>query len=182
MKQKVVINEYTTKLVDLALDIAKVAKELDKDYFFGGGLAIDFYVGKITRNHHDIDFHPMLENSSWWESWFTKKGYKIKKVADPKFTETYQVKNSRGEAIIDVWPLKLKNGKLMIKYQGKYVDSGRFWKEVKTITFEGTDIKIENPQRVLDQKLRHFKEGQKFRSQDSHDFKLLGRSLKLDNK
>jgi hypothetical protein len=180
MKQKVVINEYTNKLVDLALEIATTAKEMNKDYFFGGGLVIDFYVGKITRNHHDIDFHPMLEDSSWWERWFTKKEYEIKKVADPKFTETYQVKNTRGEAIVDVWPLKLDHGKLMIKYQGKYSDSGRYWKEIETTTFKGVDIKIENPQRVLDQKLRHFKEGQKFRFQDSHDFKLLGRAIKLD--
>ncbi len=119
------IDDYTTKLENLAISMTKAANENNKDYFFGGGLAIDFSVGKITRNHHDIDFHPMLGDINWWEKWFTTKGYKLKSPADKRFSETYKVLDEGGNEIVDMWPFKLQGDKLMIMIHGKYADSGR---------------------------------------------------------
>lgn len=169
------IDEYTKRLVDLAGEIAKAAAEHQKEYFIGGGLAIDLSVGRITRNHHDIDFHPMLEDAGWWVAWFKQRGYRVRKRADPNFPETFKVKDSRGEPILDMWPFKLANGKLLINYKGNYADGGRHWQEVRAVDYNGITFKIENPQRVLDQKLRHVRQGQKLRPPDLHDFRLLGR-------
>ena len=171
------ISEYTKKLFALAQEIAEAAAEQQKDYFIGGGLAIDLSVGRITRNHHDIDFHPMLEDAGWWLAWFKQRGYRVGKGDDPNFPETFKVKDRRGKEILDVWPFKLVNGKLLINYKGEYVDAGRHWQEVRLVVYDGTTFKVENPQRVLDQKLRHVRQGQKLRPSDLHDFELLGRKL-----
>ncbi|HCM37213.1 MAG: hypothetical protein UV61_C0001G0022 [Candidatus Gottesmanbacteria bacterium GW2011_GWB1_43_11] len=172
------VNKYTRQLEDLALRIAKAAKESKKDYFIGGGLAIDFFYGQITRNHHDIDFHPILEDTVWWIEWFKSRGYKVTNRLDPKFPETWRVYNFEGEAIIDMWPLQQENGVLLINCEGKYVDAGRYWKETKLVDYKKVDIRIENPQRVLEQKTRHASQSQKYRRVDLHDFKLLGKEPK----
>jgi len=169
------ITEYTKRLFRLAIDIAKAAKENRKEYFIGGGLAIDFSIGRITRNHHDIDFHSMLIDAMWWKKWFEDNGYKVKGGVNPKFTEIFGIENNDGETIVDMWPFKLEGEKLMIRHQGKYIDSERHWEETRGVNYEGVNIRIENPDRVLDQKLRHIKKGEKIRVQDLHDFKLLGR-------
>ncbi|MDP2874115.1 MAG: hypothetical protein Q8N84_02380 [bacterium] len=174
------LNKHTNILINLAIKIAKTASDYQKDYFIGGGLAIDFSVGKITRNHHDIDFHPMLQDSLWWKRWFENQGYKVLDKVDPHFTEVFKVKDKDDNTIVDMWPFKLVNGKLLIKYQGEYLDSGRYWEETRKVNFQNTIIRIENPQRVLDQKIRHAKKGQALRPPDIHDFKLLGRNPKGD--
>lgn len=174
----IILSEYTNKLIDLAVKMAKVAAENDKQYFIGGGLAIDLSIGRITRDHHDIDFHPMLVDGLWWKEWFEGQGYVVKDQVDLNFTEVFKVKDKDDNSIVDMWPFKLDKGTLLIKYKGKYVDAGRHWEEIRMVVFRGTRIYIENPERVLEQKIRHEKMGQAFRPEDRHDFRLLGRSLK----
>lgn len=175
------IDQYTDRIVNLALQIAKVAEENNKEYFIGGGLAIDFFLGKISRNHHDIDFHPMLKDSLWWMNWFKEQGYNVWGPADQQFKETYKVSDDDGEEIVDMWPLKLKKGILLIMYNGEYVDSWRKWDETKIVQFKGINVRVENPERVLEQKQRHSEQNKEVRKQDQHDFHLLGKELQLTN-
>lgn len=163
------ITEYTHNLVNLALDIAQAGKP----YFFGGGFAVDFSVGKITRNHHDIDFHPRVEDIDWWLKWFQDKGYTTRKFDWKGFEEVYKVE--QGDDIVDLWPFKLEDNKLMIKRDGEYVETERRFDEVRTVKFQGIDVCIENPLRVLEQKQRHADKGEDMRPQDEHDFALLGK-------
>ncbi len=173
------IDEYTIKLTDLALEITRAAEDNNKSYFIGSGLAIDFSVGKITRNHHDIDFDPMLEDIPWWIEWFKAQGYEVQEGKDKKFLETWRIFDESGEAIVDMWPFKLEGEALLVNMNGQYVDSGRHWNETRIVTFKGTDVRIENPERVLEQKLRHTLKNKQIRKQDAHDFRLFGRELKL---
>lgn len=173
------INKYTKELEILVVKIANAAKENNKKYLIGGGLAIDLSLWKISRNHHDIDFHPMLEDYSWWIEWFENQGYKVKNRQDNKFPETWWVYNSNEEAIVDMWPFQLKNGILLINQEGKYLDAGRHWEETMLIIYKNVEIRIENPLRVLEQKNRHANRlGQKYRPIDLHDFKLLNKEPK----
>jgi len=173
------ITNSTQKLLDLLLKIASTAKDNNKDYFIGGGFAIDLSVGKITRNHHDIDFHPMLKDYSWWQTWFKDQNYQVDDHANENFTEISKIIDEKGKEIVDMWPFKLVKDKLLIKYQGIYIDSERCWSETRTVVFQGVEVVIENPLRVLHQKLRHAKKGQKLRPQDIHDIKLLNQDPKL---
>lgn len=172
------INKYTRQLEDLVIEIAKAAKENKKEYLIGGGFAIDLSLGKISRNHHDIDFHPMLDDYSWWIEWFTDRGYKVRNRQDPKFPETWWVYNSNEEAIVDMWPFYLESGVLLINQEGKYLDAGRHWEETRLINYKNVGIRIENPLRVLEQKARHVSQGQKYRPADLHDFKLFRKEPK----
>lgn len=169
------INKHTKQLEELVLEMARVAEEKQKAYFIGGGLAIDFSCGKISRNHHDIDFHPMLEDSSWWIQWFKDKGYTVKNRSDEQFPETWWVFNSCGKFMVDIWPFRLESGALFINQKGKYVDAERHRAESKLVDFKHVIIKIENPYRVLEQKTRHAGQGHKYRPIDIHDLRLLGR-------
>lgn len=172
------INKHTKQLEDLVVGIAGAAKESKKDYFIGGGLAIDFSVGTMTRNHHDIDFHPMLEDAPWWIRWFEHKGYTVKNRPDKQFPETWWVFDSVGEFMVDMWPFRLEHGVLRINNEGKYVDAGRYWEETMLADYKHESVRIENPQRVLEQKTRHAGKGQKYRSVDLHDFRLLEKRQK----
>lgn len=50
------ISEKTRKLFEVASEIGGLLKENNLDGWVIGGLAVDAYEGKITRNHGDIDF------------------------------------------------------------------------------------------------------------------------------
>lgn len=167
------MDEHTQEIVRLVTEIARAALDSKKQYFIGGGLAIDLSVSKITRNHHDIDFHPILKDASWWIDWFEKQGLSVKRIEGGHFPETYNIFNQNGEMVVDLWPMDLKEGILFINKDGVYVDAGRYWDETRLVKYNGVDFNIENPQRVLEQKLRHAKRGEPFREQDRHDFKLL---------
>lgn len=171
------IDEYTRQLEDLVTEIAKAAEENKKEYFIGGGLAIDLSLGKISRNHHDIDFGPMLKDTAWWIKWFENRGLVVKKIEEGHFPEVYKVFDKNGKDIVDLWPLDLKEGVLLINKDGEYVNSGRHWEETRIVKHNGVHFRVENPQRVLEQKLRHAKEGQPLREVDRHDFQLLGQKL-----
>jgi hypothetical protein len=170
------INEYTRQLEDLVTEIAKAAEGNKKECFIGGGLAIDLSLGRISRNHHDIDFHPMLKDTPWWIKWFENRGLVVKKIEEGHFPEVYKVFDKNMD-VVDLWPLDLKESVLLINKDGKYVDSGRHWGETRIVKYNGVHFRVENPQRVLEQKLRHIKEGQPLREEDKLDFQLLGQKL-----
>lgn len=175
------IDAYTKRVVALALKIAKVADKEGKDYLIGSGLAIDFHFGKITRNHHDIDFHPMIEDVAWWIKWFEEQGLHVKEGEDKDFPETWQAFNENWEPIVDMWPFKLMDNFLFVNFNGDYIKD-RPNNEAKIVVFENVNIKITDPQRVLDQKWRETQANKQIRPQDAHDFKLFGKKLKIEKK
>ena len=153
------IDEFTLSLESLALKIAKAAKENSKKYVFSGGMAIEFYVGRITRNHHDVDFHPLRKDVAWWKEWFENSGYTVNKKHDKEAGEVFEVKGIKGELVVDMWPTPLGE------------DRG----EVKIVNYKGVDVCISDPAKVLNEKVRNAKIGKSLRRQDLHDFALLGR-------
>lgn len=178
-KEGAEIDDYTKDLFEILKEIAKTAEINSKKYFIGGGIAIEVFKGKIARNHHDIDFHPLLKDYTWWKDWFVKKGYTIEEPASDDFEETCHVKDINDEDIIDMWPFKVENDICLIKHNGKYTNGNRHWNEIQTVAFDSVNITIENPQRVLEQKLRTAKKAELLRPQDNHDFKIMGVDPKL---
>ncbi len=171
------IDEETLGIFSLAKEIAIAAKESGKRYHMGGGIAIDLSVGNITRNHHDIDFHPELADLDWWLAWLKKHDLNPIRIEDSPFPETFKVRNKSGSAVVDLWPFRLTDGVLVFNQNGEYVDTGKKWDETRTVEFQGVEFRIENPLRVLDQKTYDFRHGKPMREQDIHDFKLLGQGL-----
>ncbi len=158
------IDEFTLLLERVALKIAEVAKKNDKKYMIGSGLAIEFSKGELSRNHHDIDFHPPRSDAEWWVEWFKSQGYETKEKHDDEAGKVYEVRKTSGELLVDLWP----------------IDKDKEWDDMnmKKITYKNTVICIENPNRVLDSKIRYAREHcqGKLRRQDFHDFASLGKT------
>jgi len=99
------IDEFTLLLEETALKIAKVAEENKKRYVIGSGLAIAFFKGKLSRNHHDVDFHPLRSDAEWWVKWFKGQGYEVVEKQDDEAGKVYEIKESDGELLVDLWPI-----------------------------------------------------------------------------
>lgn len=157
MKQEFTPDKWTKKLIDLLLDIAKIAQKENKKYYIGGGFSIYLTLGKILRNHEDIDFYPDKKDKQWWKNWFIKKGYKIIRGEwMNNYPDAYYLTNDKGEYFADVYPIKIfDNGSIgMLNKNGKYgVWEGKSWIEVKKVAFQKTSVFVENPKSVIEQKL-----------------------------
>ncbi len=151
------IDEFTLSLETLALEIAKIAEQNSKKYMIGGGWALELTLGKITRNHHDIDFFPLKDDVVWWRNWFESQGLKTK---DEQTNEGLIIKvlGNKKETLVDMVPSDLGN--------------------VMSVIYKGIKIFIDDPQKILDEKLRNAKEGKPLRRQDLHDISIMGRKLK----
>lgn len=157
-----VIDKFTFLLEKIAIKIAKAAKKNNKKYMIVGGFAIEFFNGCISRNHHDVDFHPLRSDVAWWIEWFRNQNYTVEEKYDKKAGKVYEVKGDGGELLVDLWP----------------IDEDKVWEDAnaKTVNYKGTSISIEDPNTVLKSKVRHarkFCRG-KLRVQDIHDFSTMG--------
>jgi|GEM_PF-2014490 len=157
-----IIDSFTLQLENLALNIARHAHKHNRKYVIGSGLAIDFYLGRISRNHYDIDFHPLFNDVGWWLEWFRSQGYTVIEREEKKVGLVYEIKSVNNELLVDFWPI------------AKDV----VWKDenVKTVIYKNTPLIIEDPNTVLASKIKYANEHYKgrLRVQDLHDFSLMG--------
>ena len=162
-----VIDEFTFLLEKIALKIARAAKKNKMKYAIGSGLAIEFFKGRLSRNHHDVDFHPLISDAKWWAEWFRNHGYKVIEKQDGEGNKVYEIKGEEGEVLVDLWPI-----------------NKREWKDmnVKKVNYKGVIVCIEEPDRVLRSKVRYAREHcqGKLRVQDLHDFTSLGKTPPLE--
>lgn len=81
---KIVIDKKTQNIVNLMLEMVDIAKKFRKKIFVGGGLGLEIEAASnrgdscLTRDHGDLDIHPMEEDIPFWKRWFENKGYLIK--------------------------------------------------------------------------------------------------------
>lgn len=73
------------KTKKVLLKLSKFVKAVDSSFFYTvmGGISIDGYYGKLTRNHHDVDFLIFREDLEKAEAILDKLGYKHKRFTHP---------------------------------------------------------------------------------------------------
>lgn len=154
------IDGFTRTLERLALKIAQAAAKENKKYLFSGGWAIEFSCGEISRNHHDIDFHPVSADLQWWIDWFSILGYGVKAKSHNEAAAHYEVRGNNDELLVDLCPLG-----------AKYLETSR-----QEVVYKKTTVHIKDPAKVLEYKVEFARKhrGGKLRIQDLHDFKILG--------
>lgn len=104
-----VSDKWTLTLEGLLLDIAKTAQETNKKYYIGGGFAIDLTVGKLTRSHEDIDFHPEEKDTNFWKDWFKGRGYIISRDPDMEdYPNAFLPTNENKDYFGDVYPARFE--------------------------------------------------------------------------
>ena len=186
------LDRWTALLELLLLRIAEAAQKYKKQYYFGGGIAIDLNFGGFTRPHADLDFYPREEDTAWWKDWFRSQGYITSKDTDMEpLRNAFSVINESNNYFADVYPIAVgKNGEIsmvvyedtesvwdgMLTIQGDRAGwEGKSWNEVKSVTYKGQTVCIENYHTVLMQKAAYIKiHGGAFSEKHLHDFKRAG--------
>lgn len=150
---------WTLRLEEVLIEIAKEAEKSRRKYFIGGGFALDINLGKLTRPHEDIDFHPIEEDAASWQRWFQSKGYVIGKDPDMKdYPHAFLLTNDNNDYIADVYPVKInKHGEVFLyeTHGGHSKWEGKSYLTVKRVHYKGVPIYIEDPESVLVQKIDH---------------------------
>ena len=145
------------------MQIAATAQENSKQYYIGGGLAIDLTFGGFSRSHEDIDFHPLEEDTQWWKDWFIFQGYIVSKDPDMQdYPHAFLVTNERHDYFADVYPVNIdRDGIISVTVANAYVGrpwwKGKSWNEVTAVKYKGQVIIVENYKSVLKQKEEHYK-------------------------
>jgi len=66
--------------------ITTVMSDFNKDWFFAGGWAIDLFLGKETRVHHDIEIGIFREDQIELKDFLSNREWEFKKVLKGEFT------------------------------------------------------------------------------------------------
>lgn len=187
------LNRWTALLEALLLRIAEAAQKYQKQYYFGGGIAIDLNFGGFTRPHADLDFYPREEDTAWWQEWFRSQGYIVSTDRDMEpLLNAFSVINESNDYFADVYPIAVgTNGEIsMAVYEGtesvwdgmliiqgdRAVWEGKSWNEVRSVTYKGQTVYIENYKTVLMQKEEYLKlhPGEAPSEKHLHDFQRAG--------
>ena len=187
------IDQWTLQLESLLLRISEAAQKHDKQYYFGGGFAIDLTFGGLSRPHDDLDFYPMEEDTQWWRDWFRSRGYILAKDTDMEdLPNAFLLINENNEYFADVYPIAIGgkgeismavkegthaiwDGMLTIKGT-RGIWQGKSWDEVRKVNYKGQSIAVENYKTVLTQKEEYIKihPGEALSEKHLHDFERAG--------
>lgn len=187
------VSQWTLRLETLLLQIAEAAQRHNKQYYFGGGFAVDLTFGGLSRSHGDIDFYPLEEDTQWWKDWFRAQGYVVSRDTDMEnLVHAFSLINENNEYFADVYPVAVgKNGEIsflvkegtdavwdgMLTIRGtRGVWQGKSWNEVRKVTYKGQVVSVENHKTVLMQKKEYIKlhPGETLSAKHLHDFTRAG--------
>ncbi len=187
------LKRWTALLEVLFLRIAEAAQKYQKQYYFGGGIAVDLTFGGLTRPHADIDFYPREEDAVWWQEWFRSQGYVVSFDWDTTpLRNAFYVVNEINDFFADVYPIAVgANGEIsmgvyegtecvwdsMLSVQGnRAIWEGKSWNEIRRVTYKGRTIWIENYKTVLMQKEAYIQlhPGEALSEKHLHDFRRAG--------
>ncbi|GAB2565187.1 nucleotidyltransferase domain-containing protein [Gracilibacillus alcaliphilus] len=69
------MTQQTDSQLKMLAEISTISKTIGIDFWLRGGWAIDFLLGKITRQHDDIDLVTWIHNRKYLEAELIKAGY-----------------------------------------------------------------------------------------------------------
>lgn len=172
------IDAWTLRLEELLLEMAQHANAHRRQYFVGGGFAIDLSFGRLTRRHADIDFHPMEQDIDWWQIWFVNQGFRMGKDPDKRdFPHAFLVIDDEGRTLVDVHPVKIERGGEIFQYEmygGHAKWEGKHWNNIEIVNYKGVDVHLERAESVLHQRVTHSQKYNKpLSAQHKHDQKLM---------
>lgn len=178
-------NARTRLLLDLAIRIAEAADEHQKRYYVGSGFAIDLSLGRLSRDHDDIDLVVDVIDAEWWRSLFASWGFDIgRDTYMAYFPDAFSVaQNPKDEDdyLIEVWPMEYRrDGSLypphMADHPGREWWAEKRWADVRRGAFSGGVILVEDPHTAIDQKLEHVRHHREaLAPKHVHDLEQMGR-------
>ncbi len=162
------IDQWTLQLETLLLHIAGTAQKHNKQYYFGGGFAVDLTFGRLSRPHGDIDLYPLEEDTDWWKEWFRAQGYLLYKEKDMEnLPNAFSILTQDRVYVAEIYPIASgSNGEIsMAVSEGTHdiwdelltiegtrgVWQEKSWHEVRTVNYKGQAIAVEDYKSVLRQ-------------------------------
>lgn len=192
--KKFIPDEKTKNIVNLMLDMVDVAEKFGKKIFVGGGLGLEIEaaLGRgdsyLTRDHGDLDIHPMEEDVPFWKEWFQNKGYLIKGNDEIKdntkafvaFPPNFDEENwgtSPQSFYADIYGIFVdKNEFIHSRESGKDDNWKKEWNEVLIVcSWNKRKIIVLRHELALHNKyLTALQQGKMLREKDIHDHGLFG--------
>lgn len=189
-------DEKTRIIEDLLLEILKVCAKERKTLVIAGGFAIEIEAGclrgdsELTRNHGDLDLHPIDTDIEFWKAWFTNKDFVIAGNHEIKdiskgfvaYSSDWVMDGEREEQpetafYTDAYGVHVdENGIVISGVSGKYKSWEVKWKDwIYSCTWKGLPATVINHENGLSLKRDSVvRKGLPFRDKDIHDHKLFG--------
>lgn len=169
----------TRELLKLLKSLSKLAKENGKLLVVQGGFAVDLAAGEITRKHDDLDLIVLEDDVDWYKKYFEKEEYKFhyheeqnKKVSFGAYKWNEKLKDSLH---VDIGGIKILGDEVSdLGDVERYIWPIKADELICEIEIDGQKIKYLNPKIVC-----KFKQKQKKRAKEDHDFKILEKAMKV---
>lgn len=191
-ERKFIPNQRTSNIVKILLDIVDVNNSHNKKMAVSCGLALDIEAASrrgdnfLTRNHGDLDIHPLVEDIPFWKKWFEERGYIISNddrdidmskafVVFPKTYNPEEWNTDPDSYYIDVYGLESDDKGVIHSLESWKDESwGSTWDENfikcrwmdRDITVMKHDVALANKRKTAKEK------GTNLRAIDLHDHKL----------
>jgi hypothetical protein len=159
---------YTLQQLELLSEITSLCVANKIDVWLRGGWAIDFLLGKVTREHSDIDLVSLIQFNSQIEKILTDAGYSSIPVSE---LQTDYVKGNVDISFVFV--IKSDDGMVIANgfpdWQWRS-DSLQF----DSLSLQGISVKVLSPQQLLEEKeVYESGTGRKPRPKDIESMKIL---------
>lgn len=166
-------SDKTTDCFKWLLLVSEFADKHNKTLLCQAGFAVDLAVGKLTRNHEDLDLITLEEEIEDFRNYFKNQGFKIGclKSNDPGLTFTFEKNLVHGDMDtirIDGEEISDKGGKDDDRWTWPIKASELIWSRI----IDGTLVKFVCPTLVYDFKKRQQKRDKK-REKENQDFTVL---------
>lgn len=170
-------SDKTTDCFKWFLLASEFANKHNKTLLGQAGFAVDLAVGKLTRNHDDLDLITLEEEIEVFRSYFKDQGFKIGCLDfnDPSLTFTFE----KGLVHGDMDTIKIDGEDVSDK---GHKDDGRWTWPIKASelvwsrTIDGILVKFASPTLVYDFKKRQQKRDKK-REKENQDFSVLEKNF-----
>jgi len=159
----------TKRLFELFLEISEIANKEKKLLLAQAGFAVGLAVGKVTRNHRDIDMLTFKKDIGWFKEYFASSGCKIDSYGDPEYSFFFVRDDLHG----DLGCIKIEGQKVFDRddkewWQWPIMADELIWSR----EIDGTLVKFVSPVLTYDFKKRQRRRDKK-RIKELHDFRVL---------
>lgn len=188
-------NKRTENITNLMVAIIDTAHQTGKKVVINCGLGLEIEAASkrgddfLTRDHGDLDIHPMEEDIPFWKSWFADKKYAVRGNEEIKdlakafvaFPSTYNEAlwdTDPDSYYVDVYGITVDQKGIV----GSRVTGEEIWgtwdENFIECLWGGRKITVMRHEKVLENKCKTAKRfGTPLREKDIHDYNLFGVDL-----
>lgn len=152
-------------------EISAISEALGIPFWLRGGWAIDFYLGKITRPHDDIDFVTWIQDRERLEVELIKSGYE-KTFVLKEFRNRQSDFRKENVEISFCYITHSDDGELIMNGLPEWI-----WRPdsllPQTFILNGISARVLNPRQLLEEKVVYEQIGRTPRQKDAESKKIL---------